>query len=163
MIAEAFIMECRERGISLFLENGTLLAGGNRDAVAAALPLIRANKAAIIQHLQSEAIRQQLAPFRFRETIDTPETERINNMAWEFMQADGMTYAEAIRVAAAIVVDGNMADYEAAYEDVRALWRRITGEITNTPHASAITSQLNRPFAPKRAYQSGKFRNNGSA
>lgn len=149
MSAEALIMECRERGISLFLENGDLRIGGNRDIVSAVVPIIRGNKADVIRYLQYEALRQQLEPFQLDVIPDTPETERINNMAWEFMQADGMPYAEAIRQAAEIAAKCQVAAGEAAYETVRELWRRITGAITDSPHVSDIVSQLNRPFTQK--------------
>lgn len=149
MSTEAFIMECKEKGISLFLENGDLRIGGKRNVVSAALPIIRENKAAIIRYMQYEAFRQQLEPFRLDDTPDTPETERINNMAWEFMQAEGMSYAEAIRQAAEIAAKCQVAAGEAAYENVRELWKRITGAITDSPHVSDIVSQLNRPFSPK--------------
>ncbi len=52
---------------------------------------------------------------------------RINNMAWEFMKADGMTFTEAIREAAKRVADCDIMECEAAYEDVQALWNRIRG------------------------------------
>lgn len=149
MSTEAFIMECKEKGISLFLENGDLRIGGKRNVVSAALPIIRENKAAIIRYMQYEAFRQQLEPFRLDDTPDTPETERINNMAWEFMQEDGMPYAEAIRQAAEIAAKCYAAPCEAAYESVMELWKRITGAITNNAHVSAITSQLNKPVYPK--------------
>ena len=50
---------------------------------------------------------------------------RMNNMAWEFMKADGMTFADAIRAATEIVAACEVAACEAAYEDVQALWKRI--------------------------------------
>lgn len=149
MSAEAFIMECRKRGISLFLENGNLRIGGNRDVVSATLPIIRENKADVIRYLQYEALRQQLEPFQLDVIPDTPEMERINNMAWEFMQADGMPYAEAILQAAEIAAKCQVAAGEAAYENVRELWKRITGAITDSPHVSDIVSQLNKPAYPK--------------
>jgi hypothetical protein len=52
--------------------------------------------------------------------------ERVNNMAWEFMQADGMAFSDALHLAAQVVVECDVAASEAAYEDVRALWRRLT-------------------------------------
>lgn len=52
---------------------------------------------------------------------------RVNNMAWEFMQHDGMTFSEAIREAAKRVTDYSIMECEAAYEDVQALWRRMKG------------------------------------
>lgn len=52
--------------------------------------------------------------------------ERVNNMAWEFMQADGMAFSAALHLAAQIVAECDVTASEAAYEDVRALWRRLT-------------------------------------
>lgn len=52
--------------------------------------------------------------------------ERVNNMAWEFMQADGMAFSDALHLAAQVVAECDVAASEAAYEDVRALWRRLT-------------------------------------
>ncbi len=58
--------------------------------------------------------------------IDAGETVgelyRANNMAWEFMQADGMAFEDAIRLAAEIVVSGQVAACEAAYADVMAIF-----------------------------------------
>ncbi len=73
----------------------------------------------------SQSALHQLEFFRFDEFSDTLETERINNMAWEFMQADGMNYADAIRVASEIAAHCRVAACEAAYENVRALWERL--------------------------------------
>jgi|GEM_PF-4981772 len=55
------------------------------------------------------------------------ELNRMNNMAWEFMKADGMTFVEAIRAAADVVGACEIAACEAAYEDTQALWRRMMG------------------------------------
>lgn len=52
--------------------------------------------------------------------------ERVNNMAWEFMQADGMAFSDALHLAAQVVAECDVAASESAYEDVRALWRRLT-------------------------------------
>jgi len=77
-----------------------------------------------------EAVSALLAKFCFCDTANEPEPElltRINNMAWEFMQVDGMAFDDAITLAAEIVVHGKVAACEAAYADVRALWQRISG------------------------------------
>ncbi|GAC1325842.1 MAG: hypothetical protein NVS2B7_17190 [Herpetosiphon sp.] len=52
--------------------------------------------------------------------------DRVNNMAWEFMQADGMAFSDALHLAAQVVAECDVAASEQAYEDVRALWRRLT-------------------------------------
>ncbi len=54
------------------------------------------------------------------------ELERVNNMAWEFMQVNGMAFSDALHLAAQIATECDVAASEAAYEDVRALWRRLT-------------------------------------
>ena len=53
------------------------------------------------------------------------EIQRVNNMAWEFMQADQMGFDDAITLAAQIVVYGQVAACEAAYVDVMALFNRL--------------------------------------
>lgn len=50
---------------------------------------------------------------------------RVNNMAWEFMKHNGMTFSEAIHEAAKRVIACDIMTCEAAYEDVQALWRRM--------------------------------------
>lgn len=52
--------------------------------------------------------------------------DRLNNMAWEFMQVDGMEFSAALHLAAQIVTECDVVASEMAYEDVRALWRRLT-------------------------------------
>lgn len=54
------------------------------------------------------------------------EIDRVNNMAWEFMKVDGLLFNEAIKLAAEIVVSCDVSASEAAYEDVQALWKRLT-------------------------------------
>ena len=80
------------------------------------------------KQLGLEALRQ----FRFdliEGTADlVQEIERVNNMAWEFMKVDEMVFADAIRRAAEIVVSSEVSACETAYEDVQALWHRLSGE-----------------------------------
>ena len=80
------------------------------------------------KQLGLEALRQ----FRFdliEGTADlVQEIERVNNMAWEFMKVDEMVFADAIRRAAEIVVSSEVSACETAYEDVQALWRRLSGQ-----------------------------------
>ena len=77
--------------------------------------------------------RQSLAQFEFglvRAEIeaghDAGELHRVNNMAWEFMQTDGMAFGDAIKLAAEIIVSGQVAACEATYEDVQGLWQKVT-------------------------------------
>ena len=57
------------------------------------------------------------------------EIDRVNNMAWQFMKSDGLPFNEAIRMAAEIVVSCDVSVCEAAYEDVQALWIRLSEKI----------------------------------
>jgi len=77
-------------------------------------------------------IAESLAQFRFDLVqedmgagIPCEEIHRINNMAWEFMQVDGMGFDAAIKLAAQIVVHGQVTACEAAYVDVMALFKRL--------------------------------------
>ncbi len=56
----------------------------------------------------------------------TAELDRVNNLCWEFMDADGMPFDQALAVAASIVVTCEPAPCEAGYTDVRQLWRELT-------------------------------------
>ena len=87
-----------------------------------------------------------LALFRFdlvQAEIDAgnpaDELRRVNNMAWEFMQADQMAFSDAIRCAAEIVAGCNVAACEAAYVDAQELWRQISGA------QSVAQTNLSRP------------------
>lgn len=78
-------------------------------------------------------ILEKLRLFRFdlvaRDIADgypTVSLERVNNMAWEFMQVDGMAFSAALDLAVQIVTECNVAASEAAYEDVQALWLSLT-------------------------------------
>ena len=51
---------------------------------------------------------------------------RVNNIAWQFMQSEGMDFDEAIKKAAVLVASGKVAACEAAYIDVMDLFKRLT-------------------------------------
>ncbi len=75
-----------------------------------------------------------LRPFRFdlveadiADGCPAADLDRVNNLTWHFMEADGMEFAEALRVAAGIVAHCDPAPCEQAYLDVRTLWHRISG------------------------------------
>lgn len=68
----------------------------------------------------ADRLEQVLSQFRFDEG-----QERLNNMTYEFMTVDGMTYAHALRIASEVVRICAVASCEAAYKDVQALWRSI--------------------------------------
>jgi hypothetical protein len=71
-------------------------------------------------NLTEEDIRADIA-----SAYPTTDIVRVNNMAWEFMKADGISFTEAVRVAAEVVANCDVSTCEAAYEDVQALWQRL--------------------------------------
>lgn len=78
-----------------------------------------------------EPTREVLHQFRFdlvEADIDAghpaAELDRVTNMAWEFMQVDGLDFNTAIRVAAETCIACPPAPCEAAYSNVRSLWRQ---------------------------------------
>ncbi len=54
------------------------------------------------------------------------ELNRANDLAWHFMQEDGLPFELAIRIAADIVINCDPAPCEAAYESAIALWRKVS-------------------------------------
>lgn len=82
--------------------------------------------------MTKDHILEKLRLFRFdlvahdiEDGYPVDDLERVNNMAWEFLQVDAMAFSDALHLAAQIVTEC-VAASEAAYEDVRALWRRLT-------------------------------------
>ncbi len=93
------------------------------------VPLAPTKKLSSELKIRPESIRLALGPFQ----LDLVEAEiaagypaqklhRVNNMAWEFMLADGISFDEAIHVASAIVESCPLAQCEASYVDVLTLW-----------------------------------------
>lgn len=123
MSAQILIEECRSSGVLIRLDGGKIKLRGPDDAVAVALEKLKPHKQEIIRHLldqfQFELIEQDANP---------SELHRINNMAWEFMQSDGMAFSAAIKTAAEIVAHTCAAKCEAAYLDVFKLWEKTTSE-----------------------------------
>ena len=76
----------------------------------------------LLKQFRFDLIQQEIANGHPAE-----ELHRVNNMAWEFMQADGMAFEAAIQLAGEIVAHGQTAACEAAYADVMALFERIKG------------------------------------
>ena len=90
-----------------------------------------------ITTVPSKAVFENLEQFRFDlipEEIaagsSEQELERVNNMAWELMKFDDLPFNEAIKLAAEIVVSCEVSACEAAYENVQALWNRLSGEFS---------------------------------
>ncbi|MGB7479868.1 MAG: hypothetical protein WA924_06050 [Burkholderiaceae bacterium] len=126
MNPQILLDECRAAGVAVRLDGGKIKLRGPNAAVAAAAERLRPHKQKIIRYL--------LEQFRFDLVEDEPnpaELHRVNNMAWEFMQADGMSFSEAIKAAAKIVAACDAADCEAAYEDVQQLWERMKQSTTD--------------------------------
>ncbi len=137
--------DCKTNGVSVFIADGELKVRGNPDAIKRIAPTLKERKAEIQAHLESgnavntssqddrEYLLHQLEQFALDTVKDHPEDAqaitRINNMAWEFMQADGMEFSKAIQLAAEIVVSGHVAACEAAYTDVMALWEKLKNEV----------------------------------
>lgn len=120
MSAAALLKQCRDAGVTVRLEGGLLKLRGAPDAVAVAKVRLKPHKPEIIRHL--------LDQFRLDDCAGDPEPEliaRINRMAFELMQHDGIAFDDAIRVAAEIALKCVVADCEAAYADVQALWRQM--------------------------------------
>ncbi len=138
MTPAKLIQDARSNGVLLTITpSGTLKAMGDKAVVGQWTPKIRLHRLALL-----ETLRSDLALFRFDLTdrdiaadIDAgyPATDivRVNNMAWEFMKADGLPFNEAMDVAAEIVTTCPSASCETTYEDVQALWRHISGRTTH--------------------------------
>lgn len=107
---------------------------GCRLTVASAAGVAVANRINSISETNKqtadEKLIEQLRLFELERvdeyTEDREAIVRVNNMAWEFMQVDGMTFKEAITLAAEVVVNTQVSACEAAYEDVQELWKRLT-------------------------------------
>jgi len=83
---------------------------------------------------EKSILADTLALFRFdlvqQEIEDghpADELHRVCNMAWEFMQADGMSFTDAMKLASEITISTQVAACEAAYVDVMALFNRLRG------------------------------------
>lgn len=144
------LSECRSHGVTVFLANVKISAKGSRQALDRFRPVLKQHKAEVERFLSAQdhggtspllmqptskpsAVAQSLAQFNF-DLVKTEieaghaadELHRVNDMAWEFMQVDGMAFQEAIRLAAEIVVSGQVAACEAAYADVMAVFLKAT-------------------------------------
>ena len=132
MTAMRLLEDCRAKGIEIYLVNGSLKIRGDIELVRQLTPELRKRKAELLQYFEAEAandtvhaLLQRIEAFGFDDSHGMAETTRVNNMAWEFMQVDGMPFSEAIRTASDIVSHCHAAVCEAAYDDVRTLWERL--------------------------------------
>lgn len=84
------------------------------------------------QTKEKSTLADTLALFRFdlvqQEIEDghpADELHRVCNMAWEFMQADGMSFTDAMKLASEITISTQVAACESAYVDAMALFKRL--------------------------------------
>jgi hypothetical protein len=130
MSAQNVMIECEFLGVSIRLDGGKLKLNGSSQSVNVAADLVRPHKAELIAYLSG------LDQFKFEEVKADianghPATDihRVNNMAWQFMHEDGLSFQDAIIKAAEIVVNCEAAKCEKSYEDVMKLWERITANV----------------------------------
>ena len=76
-----------------------------------------------LQQFGFESVRHEI-----QESCSAMDLDRVNNMAWEFMKVDGLSYNKAIKLATEVVASCEISVCEGAYEDVQALWIRLSGE-----------------------------------
>lgn len=92
-----------------------------------------------IDEIDCEVLEERaaaLAQFRF-DLIDeeiaaghpSSELHRANNLCWEIMQSDGLPFAQAMEMAAEIVVACPPASCEASYRDVWMLWQQCCHQV----------------------------------
>lgn len=140
------IQGAAKHGVQLMLaSNGAIKVSGDAAAVSHWTPLIRKQKDEILRLLkqpvgaakseQTNSLLNKLGLFRFDliaqeidAGFDQSELAGVNNMAWEFMKIDGLSFEEAIRMAAEIIAYCGVTVCEAAYEDVQALWEKIKAQ-----------------------------------
>ena len=133
------ILECESQGIHLAFQGDSLKATGKPEALKRLVPMLKSHKQEIQAELSrkhegaARAFLDRLRLFRFdlvQQDIEAganpEELERINNMAWEFMQVDGLEFSESIKIAAEIVVSCNVVICEAAYQSVKDLHKKLT-------------------------------------
>ncbi len=145
MTPAAIIREAYSEGVRLTLSPaGTIKVAGEGMAVNRWIAVIRQRKAEIIDELKAasgEKTNDLLKPtveileqFQFdlveqeiAAGAPVAELDRTNNLAWRFMEQEGMPFGQAIAVAASIVVACEPALGESEYTDVRSLWHELTG------------------------------------
>ncbi len=136
------LKECLTQGVTIYLSGREVKLRGSPDAIRRMTPMLKARKTEIQEFLSSAPshgrpdasdergkLLSKLTPFFIEKAEDgmftTLHSERINNMAWEFMESDGMAFQEAIRLAAEITSMCPIALCEASYAGVSTLWNRL--------------------------------------
>lgn len=127
----SILVKAKIEGVALSLnQDGTIRAAGPAAALASLKPSLHRNKSALVEHLKLcaalEQFRFDLVEADIASGAPAAELDRVNNLCWEFMDADGMPFDQALAVAVSIVVTCEPAPCEAGYTDVRQLWRELT-------------------------------------
>jgi len=65
------------------------------------------------------------------------DIDRVNNLCWHIMEAERMAFADALRIAADMLVTCDPAPCERAYRDVCNLWRQILSKTGISPPVRA--------------------------
>lgn len=137
----SILTKARMEGVGLSLNpDGTLRAVGAAEVLASLRPALLSNKPRIIAHLKLladlERFRFDLAEQDIAEGASAEELRRTNSLCWEIMQADGLAFDEAMRIAAGIVVSCPPAPCEAGYDDPHEIWRRLVGDAASQPDSA---------------------------
>lgn len=145
MSAATLIREARAEGVLLSLTPaGTLKVAGNEAVVRRWAPTLRLHRQALL-----DALRSALSAFKFdlvEQDIaggaSAEELRRANNLCWHLMQADGLAFDEAMRIAAGIVVSCPPAQCKAGYDDPHELWRRLVGGQVGRPDSTGKLQEV---------------------
>ncbi len=125
MTPENLIDECRKSGVLIDLAGDGLKLRGAPDAVQAAANRLRPHKPLIVEYLRLRQFQLDQVKEDIADGYPADELTRVNNMAWEFMEADGMPFDQAIKAAAEIVATCAAVECEKAYVNVLQLWERL--------------------------------------
>lgn len=124
------IVECEFLGVSIKLEKGNIKLIGKPAAVKNAAEIARPHKAELITYLSGlDQFKFEVVKENIADGYPATDIHRVNNMAWELMYTDGLSFQDAITKAAEIVANCDAATCEKYYEDVMKLWERITANV----------------------------------
>lgn len=138
-MAALIVASARRDGLTVSLApSGTIALAGSKTIIERWRPTLGEYRAELIETLKAanepiEASLKDLEPFRFDlveieilRGADAAELDRVNNLAFEIIQADRLPFAEAMRIAAEITVSTPPAECEAAYLNTRRTWNALT-------------------------------------
>ncbi len=133
----SILKKAKLEGVEISLNpDGTIRATGSADILLSIRDSLQRNKTAIVEHLKLRAALEQfqfdLVEAEIAAGAPAAEIYRTNNLAWRFMEQEGMPFGQAIAVAASIVVACEPAPGESEYTDVRSLWHELTGNQQTT-------------------------------